>query len=158
MPIPINISRFLDSQHVSYQSRRHSPAYTAQGIAQAQHLSGKKLAKVVMVIADDSKLVMAVLQANYRVDLDRLGRLMDTKRIRLATEEEFRDVFPDCELGAMPPLGNLYHLDVWVDDALKSHNDICFNAGTHAEIIQMDFQDFSRLVQPQTASFGILLH
>jgi Ala-tRNA(Pro) deacylase len=158
MPIPMNISRFLDSQHVSYQSRRHSPAYTAQGIAQAQHLSGKKLAKVVMVKADDNRLVMSVLQANCRVDLERLAQLMNTKRIRLAKEEEFKDIFPDCELGAMPPLGNLYHLDVWVDDALKSHNDICFNAGTHAEIIQMDFQDFSRLVQPKTASFGILLH
>jgi Ala-tRNA(Pro) deacylase len=158
MPIPMNISRFLDSQHVSYQSRRHSPAYTAQGIAQAQHLSGKKLAKVVMVMTEDNKLVMAVLPANCRVDLDRLGQLMNAPRMRLATEVEFKDVFPDCELGAMPPLGNLYHLDVWVDDALRSHNDICFNAGTHAEIIQMDFQDFSRLVQPKTASFGVLLH
>jgi len=158
MPIPINISRYLDSQHVSYQARRHSPAYTAQGIAQAQHLSGKKLAKVVMVIADDNRLVMAVVQANCRVDLDRLGQAMETNKVRLATEEEFKDIFPDCELGAMPPLGNLYHLDVWVDDALTLRNDICFNAGTHAETIQMDFQDFYRLVQPKTASFGVLIH
>jgi Ala-tRNA(Pro) deacylase len=158
MPIPTNISMYLDSQHVSYQSRTHAPAYTAQGIAQAQHLSGKKLAKVVMIIADENKLVMAVLPANCRVDLDRLGQLLNAKTIRISTEEEFEDIFPDCELGAMPPFGNLYHLEVWVDGSLKSHNDICFNAGTHADVIQMDFQDFFRLVQPNIASFGVLLH
>jgi Ala-tRNA(Pro) deacylase len=157
MPIPTNISRYLDSQHVSYQSNRHSPAYTAQGIAQAQHLSGKKLAKVVMVVADN-KLVMAAVPANCRVDLHRLGQLMSAKTTKLASEEQFKDVFPDCELGAMPPLGNIYHLDVWVDSALQLHNEICFNAGTHAETIQMTFTDFSRLVQPKTGSFGVLLH
>jgi Ala-tRNA(Pro) deacylase len=158
MPIPQNISRYLDSQHVSYHSSRHSPAYTAQGIAQAQHLSGKKLAKVVMVIADNYKMMMAVVPANCRVDLDRLGQLMNTNKLRLANEAEFKDVFPDCELGAMPPLGNIYHLDVWVDDSLRLHYEICFNAGTHAETIQMSFADFARLVQPRTASFGVLLH
>jgi Ala-tRNA(Pro) deacylase len=158
MPIPTHISKYLDSQHVAYQSCRHAPAYTAQGIAQAQHLSGKKLAKVVMVNTGDNKLVMAVVPANCRVDLDRLGRLMDTDAIRLATEEEFKGVFPECELGAMPPLGNIYHMDVWVDDSLKSYPDICFNAGTHAEIIQMAFPDFVRLVQPKMGLFGVLLH
>ena len=157
MPIPTNISRYLDSQHVSYQSSRHSPAYTAQGIAQAQHLSGKKLAKVVMVMAD-SKLAMAVVPANCRVNLDRLGKLMNVHSIKIATEEQFKDAFPDCELGAMPPLGNIYHLDVWVDSALQLRYEICFNAGTHAETIQMAFSDFSRLVQPRTGSFGALLH
>jgi Ala-tRNA(Pro) deacylase len=157
MPIPTNISMYLDSQRVSYQSSRHSPAYTAQGIAQAQHFSGKKLAKVVMVVAD-KKLVMAVVPANCRVDLDRLGRLLNANAIKLAAEEQFKDVFPDCELGAMPPLGNIYHLDVWVDSALQLHHEICFNAGTHAETIQMAFSDFSRLVQPRTGFFGVLLH
>jgi Ala-tRNA(Pro) deacylase len=155
MPIPQNISRYLDSQHVSYHSSRHSPAYTAQGIAQAQHLSGKKMAKVVMVIDDKNKMIMAVVPANCRVDLDRLGWLMNVSKIRLAEEKEFKDVFPDCELGAMPPLGNIYHLDVWMDDSLKLHNEICFNAGTHAETIEMSFADFSRLVRPRTDSFGV---
>ncbi len=158
MPIPINISQYLDEQHISYQSNRHTPAYTAQGIAQAQHLSGKKLAKVVMVVDDNKRMTMAVVPANCRVDLGRLGRLMNVNRIRLANEADFKDVFPDCELGAMPPLGNIYHLDVWMDDSLKLHNEICFNAGTHAETIQMSFSDFFRLVQPRTASFGVLLH
>lgn len=158
MPIPAHISKFLESQHIAYQSYTHSRAYTAQGIAQAQHLSGKKLAKVVIVIGDRKKLIMAVVPASCRVDLDRLGQLLGTSCVRLATEEEFRDAFPECELGAMPPLGNIYHLDVWVDDTLKASQTITFNAGTHAEVIQMAFSDFEQLVHPQIASFGALLH
>ena len=148
MPIPAHISQFLDSQHIPYQAYTHSRAYTAQGIAQAQHLSGKRLAKVVMVVANDNDMIMAVLPASHRVDLQRLSQVLKTNRIRLATEEEFKDVFPECELGAMPPLGNLYHLDVWMDETLRSLPTIAFNAGTHAEIIQMSFADFGRIVQP----------
>ena len=158
MPIPTRISEYLDSHHVSYQSFRHPPAYTAQGIAQAQHISGKKLAKVVMVVADDKKMIMIVVPANHRVDLNKLGRLLKTRWIRLATEYEFADYFPECELGAMPPLGNIYHLDVWVDERLGSLPKISFNAGTHAETIQMSFTDFERLVRPNVGSFAALLH
>jgi Ala-tRNA(Pro) deacylase len=157
MPIPAHISKFLDSQHVPYQYYTHSRAYTAQGTAQAQHLSGKKLAKVVMVVADQ-KLTMAVVPASHRIDLERLGKVLNARSIRLATEEEFKDIFPECELGAMPPLGNIYHLDVWIDEKLKLYPIISFNAGTHAEIIQMLFTDFDRLVQPKAARFGVLLH
>lgn len=158
MPIPAHISKFLDSQHIPYQSYAHSRSYTAQGTAQAQHLSGKRLAKVVMVVEDNTKLIMAVVPASHRVDLERLGRILNTRSLRLATEEEFKDVFPECELGAMPPLGNIYHLDVWIDEKLKLYPTISFNAGTHAEIIQMFLADFDRFVQPKAASFGVLLH
>lgn len=158
MPIPAHICRFLDSQKVPYHSYTHSRAYTAQGIAQAQHVSGKRLAKVVVIIADNNKMIMAVVPASHRVDLERLSRTLNTGWIRLATEEEFKDVFPDCELGAMPPLGNIYHLDVWMDESLKSFPTMSFNAGTHAEIIEMSLVDFEKLVQPRTASFGVLLH
>jgi Ala-tRNA(Pro) deacylase len=158
MAIPAYICKFLDSQGVAYQLCTHSRAYTAQGIAQAQHLSGKRLAKVVMVVANDNKLVMAVVPASCRVDLDKLGRLLDTSWIRLATEEEFKDVFPECELGAMPPLGNIYNLDVWIDELLTGYPTIAFNAGTHAETIQMSLSDFERLVQPKAASFSVILH
>jgi Ala-tRNA(Pro) deacylase len=111
-----------------------------------------------MVIVYDKQPIMAVVPASHRVDLDLLGQALNTDRIRLATEEEFKDLFPECELGAMPPLGNIYHLNVWIDQKLKSLPTIAFNAGTHAEIIQMSFADFDRLVQPETASFGVLLH
>jgi Ala-tRNA(Pro) deacylase len=158
MPIPAHISKFLESQNVPYQCCTHSRAYTAQGIAQAQHISGKKVAKVVMVMTKDNKLVMAVVPASHRVDLDRLAQAMDIDWVRLATEEEFKDAFPECEVGAMPPLGNIYHMDVWVDEKLRMCPTISFNAGTHAETIQMSYSDFERLVQPKTASFGVLLH
>lgn len=158
MPIPSNICRFLDSHGVAYQLCSHSRSYTAQGTAQAQHLSGKQLAKVVIVVADNNRLVMTVVPANCRVDLEKIGRLLNTTWIRLATEEEFKDVFPECELGAMPPLGNIYHLDVWIDEIFRNHPTISFNAGTHAETIQMSFADFERLVHPKEASFSVLLH
>jgi Ala-tRNA(Pro) deacylase len=158
MPIPAHICRLLDSRHIPYQACTHSRSYTAQGTAQAQHLSGKRLAKVVIVVLENRKLVMAVVPANYRVDLDKLGQILNTGWIRLATEDEFKDAFPGCELGAMPPLGNIYHLDVWVDEEFRSQTDIAFNAGTHSELIQMSFADFEQLVHPQMASFGTLLH
>lgn len=158
MPIPAHISNFLESEHIPYQAFTHSRAYTAQGTAQAQHLSGKRLAKVVVVILNERQPIMAVVPASHRVDLEHLGQIMNTKDIRLATEVEFKDLFPECEVGAMPPLGNIYHLDVWIDEKLKSYPTISFNAGTHAEIIQMSFADFDRLVQPNVASFGVLLH
>lgn len=157
MPIPARISKYLDSQHIAYRRYTHSPAYTAQDIAHAQHVSGKELAKVVMVVADN-KLVMTVVPASYRVDLKRLGQILNANTVRLATEEEFKDIFPECELGGMPPLGNLYSLEVWVDEMLRSHLNITFNAGTHEETIQISYGDFERLVQPKIASFGVLLH
>jgi Ala-tRNA(Pro) deacylase len=157
MSIPRHICEFLDSQQIWYQYCTHSPAYTAQGIAHAQHISGKELAKVVMVMAGN-ELVMAVVPANCRVDLGKLEQAKNAGNVRLATEEEFRNAFPDCELGAMPPFGNLYDVEVWVDDAFRSHSSLMFNAGTHAETIQMSFADFDRLVHPNFARFGVLMH
>jgi len=157
MPIPKLISEFLDAKQLWYQYCTHSPAYTAQGTAHAQHISGKELAKVVMIMAD-MKLLMAVVPASCRVDLTKLRALLHSNSIRTASEDEFKNIFPDCELGAMPPLGNLYHLDVWMDETFRSHPSIIFNAGTHAQTIQMSFADFERLVQPKSGSFAVLMH
>jgi len=157
MPIPRQLSEFLDSRQVWYQHCTHSPAYTAQGLAHVQHISGKALAKVVMVVAD-GRLVMAVVPGSHRIELDRLGQLLHADAVRLAGEEEFKDMFPDCELGAMPPFGNLYNLEVWVDVALQGQQNIAFNAGTHVETIQMSYADFERLVLPKTGSFSVLRH
>jgi Ala-tRNA(Pro) deacylase len=157
MAIPRQITEFLDSQQVWYQHCTHSPAYTAQGLAHVQHVSGKELAKVVMVVVN-GRMIMAVLPGSHRIELDRLAQLVKAQSIRLATEDEFKDLFPDCELGAMPPFGNLYHLDVWVDTALQGHQNILFNAGTHVETIQMSFADFERLVTPKLGVFSVLRH
>jgi Ala-tRNA(Pro) deacylase len=157
MPIPRHICEFLDAHRISYQPCQHPPSYTAQGVAHAQHISGKELAKVVMVLADD-RLLMVVLPGSHRLELEQLGQAVGATSVRLATEEEFGHIFPDCEVGAMPPFGNLYNLEVWVDSSLRTHSTIVFNAGTHAETIQMSFTDFARLVQPKEAIFSCLRH
>ncbi len=157
MPIPRQISEYLDSQHVQYRTSAHPLAYTAQGLAHVQHISGKLLAKSVMVNADN-RMVMVVLPASNRIHFGKLQALLKANSLRLATEDEFRDIFPDCELGAMPPFGNLYHVEVWVDDAMREHPNLLFNAGTHLETIEMSFMDFEKLVQPKIGTFSELRH
>ncbi len=157
MSIPKKITEFLDSHQILYQHCTHSPAYTAQGLAHVQHVSGKELAKVVMVVAD-GKMIMTVLPGSHRIELEPLAKLLRCENIRLATEEEFKDLFPDCELGAMPPFGNLYDIPVWVDQTLETHSAMTFNAGTHVETIQLSFVDFKRLVAPSMGTFSTLRH
>jgi Ala-tRNA(Pro) deacylase len=157
MSIPRHICEFLDGHRIWYQSCQHPLSYTAQGTAHAQHISGKELAKVVMVMADD-RLVMAVLPGSHRLDLEKLGRAVGSAFTRLATEEEFGHVFPDCEVGAMPPFGNLYDIEVRVDAALRNNVNIVFNAGTHEETILMSFADFVKLVQPKEGDFSVARH
>ena len=144
------VRQFLDEQRVRYIIIRHSPAFTAQEIAAETHIRGKELAKTVMVRIDDV-MAMAVIAASSRVDLDRVRQAAGAQRAALATEEEFGDLFPECELGAMPPFGNLYDMPVFVDDLLREDEEIAFNAGSHIDLIQMGYADFERLVQPVVA-------
>ena len=157
MTIPRHITEFLDAQQVPYLQGTHRPQYTAQEIAHAAHVSGKVLVKTVMVMARD-RLIMTVLPASYEISLSGLGQLLGTRRVRLATEEEFKSLFPDCEVGAMPPLGNLYHLDVWFDVSLRQHPAIVFNAGTHTDTLQMNLADVERIVRPNVGKFAWPLH
>ena len=157
MSIPRHIKEYLDSAQVNYRHSIHSPAYTAQEIAHEQHVSGKQLAKTVMVIADKD-LVMVVLPASHRLDLEALKKLLGAQKLRLAEEEEFEKVFPGCELGAMPPLGNLYDVAVWIDEAVHANPTMVFNAGSHTDTIEMSYSDFERLVQPRRGRFAVLSH
>jgi Ala-tRNA(Pro) deacylase len=157
MPIPRQISEYLDAQHVWYRTSTHPLAYTAQGLAHVQHVSGKLLAKSVMINAGH-RMVMVVLPASHRIDFAKLQEVVSAGSVRLATEEEFKDIFPDCELGAMPPFGNLYHVEVWVDAVLQEHPNLLFNAGTHLETIEMSFGDFEKLVHPRIGVFSELRH
>jgi len=157
MSIPRHIREYLDSAHVSYRHSIHSPAYTAQEIAHEQHVSGRELAKAVMVMADKS-LVMAVLPASHRLDIDAFKESLGARKLRLAREDEFEKVFPGCELGAMPPLGNLYNVSVWVDETLHANPSLVFNAGSHTDTIEMSYSDFERLVQPRKGRFAVLQH
>jgi len=152
--MPINtLTRFLDENKVEYVTIRHSPAYTAQKIAAAAHIPGREVAKTVMVNVD-GKMAMAVLRATDQVDLDLLRGAAKAKSVTLASEDDFRDAFQGVELGAMPPFGNLYGMKVFADEALSKDAQIAFNAGSHTELLQLDYADFERLAKPKVANFS----
>ena len=141
---------YLDRNQVEYVLIRHSPAYTAQTIAASAHVPGKELAKTVMVKMN-GELAMVVLPASNQIHFERLQKAAGTKDIALADEQEFLDLFPDCEVGAMPPFGNLYGMRVFVDADLTEDREIAFNAGSHRELIRLQYDDFERLVEPRLA-------
>jgi len=152
--MPLNqLRNFLDQNHIRYVVISHSKAYTAQGIAAVAHISGKELAKTVIVKLDGA-LGMAVLPASYQVDLTALKKATGVQTADLASEREFKQHFPDCETGAMPPFGNLYGIPVYVDETLTEDKEIAFNAGSHYELIRMAYGDFEKLVNPLVLSFS----
>ena len=155
MPLT-KIKEFLDENKVKYVIIKHSPAYTSQEIAASAHISGKELAKAVMVKID-GQMAMAVLPASYKISFDHLKEALNTKKIRLAYEQEFIDNFPDCEVGAMPPFGNLYDMNVYVAESLAEDEEIAFNACTHTELIKMKYSDFEKLVKPTRIKFSTLV-
>jgi Ala-tRNA(Pro) deacylase len=150
---PNRFTAFLEEQKVPYEVLRHQKAYTAQEVAHAVHLSGKEVAKSVVVQAD-GKYVLVVMPAPHRVNLASLKHALNAKDVRLATEDEVRSLFPDCEIGAMPPFGNLYGLPVYVSRPLTEDQEIAFNAGTHTEAVKISYKDFQRLVNPTVVDFS----
>jgi Ala-tRNA(Pro) deacylase len=152
MPIQ-KLQEFLDGHEIKYVVISHSVAYTAQGIAALTHISGKELAKTVIVKIDGA-LAMAVLPASLHVDLRQLKAVAGAKSTELASEREFRERFPDCETGAMPPFGNLYDVPVFADESLAHDKEIAFNAGSHRELLRLAWEDFMRLVEPKIVRFA----
>jgi Ala-tRNA(Pro) deacylase len=144
---------FLDENGVPYELTRHPTAYTAQEIADRAGISGKQFAKTVMVKLD-GKLAMAVVPGADKVNFALLKQVTGAGIVVLATEPEFKEVFPDCDLGAMPPFGTLYGLRVYVASSLSEAETIAFNAGTHTELVTMPFRDFVRLVEPRFGQFS----
>lgn len=141
------VRQYLDEQNVKYFIQQHSPAYTAQEVAESVHVPGRHFAKCVMVKID-GRLAQAVLPATDQVDLKRMARSVGATSVELATEEEFKDSFPDCEVGAMPPFGNLFGMEVFVSPHLTAADRIAFNAGSHTDVMQLSYGDFERLVKP----------
>lgn len=152
MPIK-KLKAYLDESNVKYMTISHSSAYTSQEIAASAHVSGKEFAKAVM-IKIDGEMAMAVLPASYHIDFEILKEIFKTKNVALASEAEFKNRFPDCELGAMPPFGNLYGMEVYVAESLTKNSEIAFNAGSHTELIRLGFADFLRLVKPHVFKFS----
>ena len=138
------LKSFLDENAVKYVTIRHSPAYTASEIAQSAHIPGRELAKTVMVKVGNN-LAMVVLPASQRVDTARVSQVAGGENVVLAKEEEFRARFPGCEVGAMPPFGNLYGMKVFLSPRLAKDEEIAFNAGSHTELIRLRYDDYERM-------------
>jgi Ala-tRNA(Pro) deacylase len=152
--VPIKkLHAFLEENEIEYLKIEHSPAYTAQEIAANVHIPGKELAKTVMVHID-GVITMVVLPANQRINFEKLKSAAGASSVRLADEKEFGHLFPDCTLGAMPPFGNLYGIDVLVESSLAGDETITFNACTHTELIQLAYEDFAKLVKPRVLAFS----
>jgi Ala-tRNA(Pro) deacylase len=154
MPVR-KLREFLDAQQIKYVTIQHSPAYTAQEVAASAHVRGIELAKTVMVTLD-GRMAMVVLPASRKIGFDLLREVAAVGNAQLASEQAFCDMFPGCEVGAMPPFGNLYDMDVYVSPLLAADKEIVFNAGSHTELIRMAYEDFVRLVKPKVArvAFG----
>jgi Ala-tRNA(Pro) deacylase len=152
MSISRTLQTYLDHERVHYDVLPHPEAFRALAIAQTLHTPEKEMAKVVIVKVDE-RFVMTVLPASWNVDIHRLRTVFDSHQVRLATEDELTGLFPDCELGSMPPFGNLYGLPVYVDQSLMEDEEIVFQAGTHSEAIRMRYTDFAALVFPVVAEF-----
>lgn len=145
------LEEYLHAQQVPFHTLSHPHAMTAQETASSAHIDSREMAKTVMVKLD-GKLAMAVVPADQWVHLESLREPTGARVVSLATEDEFRDRFPECEVGAMPPFGNLYDMPVFAADSLAADEQIAFNAGTHRELVQMEWDDFQRLVQPRVLS------
>ena len=152
--ISTKIKEYLDNAGVRYTAHPHRRAYTSQEVAESIHIPGCEMLKPVMLHADERYLVMAVVSSNDAVNLDVLREEIGCHLLRLATETEFRDAFPTCEPGAMPPFGNIFDVPVYCDVNLSEDDEIEFNAGTHDETIRMKFGDYTTLVNPAMAHFA----
>jgi Ala-tRNA(Pro) deacylase len=153
MPVK-KLKDFLDKNNIKYVTMKHSTAYTAQEVAASAHIPGKELAKTVMVRVD-GKMAMAVLPASYKVDFKQLKEAAGAKSVTLASEQEFKDMFPECEVGGMPPFGNLWGMEVYVAKSLAEDEEIAFNAGSHTELIRLAYADFETLVEPKVLKYSL---
>ncbi len=153
MPAKI-LRKFLDENNIKYINIDHSPAYTAREVAASAFVPRREFAKSIIVDLD-GETAMAVVSASRHVDLDALAELAGVSVARLATESEFQEVFTDCEVGAMPPFGNLYGVRVFLDQMVRDVDDVCFNAGSHIQILRMECDDYVRLVEPVVGEFAV---
>jgi len=156
MAILKKLKDYFEKNQVSYEVGYHARVYTAQEVAASEHVPGKEMTKVVMVKAN-GKMIMLVLPASYQVDMKKLKGVLNSKKVGMAKEEGFQELFPDCEIGAMPPFGNLYNLEVWVDQVLTEDDFIVFRAGSHVETLRIKYSDYARLVSPKVGDFSVHL-
>ena len=147
------LRNFLEKEQISYYHQYHAPVFAAKDVATEEHISTRVMAKTVVIKAD-GQYALAVIPAASRIDVTKLKTALGVKHARLASEIEFTAMFPDCEIGAMPPFGNLYDVPVYCEASLAKDKEIVFNAGTHADTIRIKFSDFTRLAQPRILAFA----
>lgn len=151
--IPSRLQMFLEQHKTQFDTMSHPAAFTAQEIAQAAHIKGKSLAKVV-ILKVDGELVMAVVPACCQLNMTKLQDEMHAETLELATEADFCDEFPECETGAMPAMGNLYGMETIIDEQLTEDHDIAFNAGSHTELIRLTYDEYQKLVHPKVGDIA----
>ena len=150
------LQAYLRENKVPFEIQHHPIAYSAQEVAASEHVPGKALAKTVVVFAS-GETVMLALPGSHRVDVEKAATALGAKEVRLAHEAELEAYFPDCEVGAMPPFGNLYDVSVWVDRSLAEDETIVFRAGTHTDTMSLKYADYARLAKPNVAEFAVHL-
>jgi Ala-tRNA(Pro) deacylase len=148
------LENYLRENQAPFEEQHHPRAVSAQEVAASEHVTGRMLAKTVMVLAD-GEMAMLALPATYQVDLEMAAAVLGVDEARLAEEEEFADTFADCEVGAMPPFGNVYGVPVYVEKTLAEDETIVFRSGTHTETMSVGYSDFERLVEPTVAQFAL---
>jgi Ala-tRNA(Pro) deacylase len=152
----MKIQEYLEQNKARFEIHEHPPAFTAQEVAAEEHVSGDRLAKVVVVKADKD-FAMCVLPASYKLDMEKVAQALDNKKVRLADESELAQLFPDTEVGAAPPFGNLYNLPTLIDNHLGEEEEIVFQAGTHRQSIRMKYKDYAALVNPTVTDLAVHL-
>lgn len=155
MELPRRLTKFLKKHKVDYDVETHRETFTACDTAQAEHISGKKLVKAVIAKVN-GKDVMLVLPSHRTVDLFSLGTMLDTKNVRIEEEKEFQDLFPDCEVGALPALGDLYHLSCYADKSIQDEEELYFSAGNRRQTIRISTADFLRVSKAILGDFSVV--
>jgi len=150
----MDLVKYLKSNKVKFQLRHHPARFTAQEVAAAEHITGEEVAKVVVVKAGD-RFAMCVLRATYVLQMPQVKKALGAKDVRLATEDEIAKLFPDCQVGAVPPLGGEYGIETYVDEALAADEEILIPAGTHEDSVLMAWKDYEHLAKPKVASLGV---
>ena len=152
----MNVASFLETQKCWYEQVAHQPTYSAQRMAGQLHVPGREVAKAVLLrVKPKQDYIVAVLPANMVIDLDRAAKMLDVKRLELATEPEIATFCSDCEFGALPPFGSRYGLKTIVDSTLAEDDVILFEGNTHHDAIRMKFDDYRRLENPTVVSFAV---
>lgn len=151
------LESYLQENDTPYLMRHHAPAMTARQLAETENIDAHEVAKVV-VLRDHSAFFMMVLPADYQLDLKTTREMLDNQGLSMATEQDLKQLFPDCELGAMPPFGPLYDINVYVEQDLSDGNEIEFSAGSHSDAIRMRFDDWQNLVHPMMGHFSFRYH